>query len=359
MAGPRAHNSAVAPGPADSITLRPRGVARYVGVIFLAVWIAGWAIGEGLALAVLSSMMLSLAGLFRDSRWTEFGRSMLGPSAGFGFVFVFMLVWGTLWTVGGIAACWQFLRLAAGSDTAAIVPEGMRLTRRAGPIRRTTLFERAGIRRVRIRSHDKALVADTTSGTRFLTDLGTVKDREELAAWMRARLNLSSAPATPTDVSIAPPGWQVTRADSGALRLWRPTRSRRIAAAIMWAVTAVVAYASLQSREPAAIGWLLALLSLLVFGSAWLSWAREDWLARTGHLRYELQFGPFLRADDFNHARLELTRSVDSDGDAKYRLTVLNGSRKRTIETTMFDDAELVECARWVEAATGFPLRLQ
>lgn len=41
----------------DSVTLRPKGVARFFEAAFLAVSLAFWAVGEGVALIVLSSML--------------------------------------------------------------------------------------------------------------------------------------------------------------------------------------------------------------------------------------------------------------------------------------------------------------
>jgi hypothetical protein len=53
---------------------------------------------------------------------------------------------------------------------------------------------------------------------------------------------------------------------------------------------------------------------------------------------------------------LEVVRTTDSDGDAHYTLLVRDESRKRTIATSNLDDAELMDCARWLESATGFRL---
>ena len=110
--------------------------------------------------------------------------------------------------------------------------------------------------------------------------------------------------------------------------------------------------------EGVAIGWQLLLIALLAFAAAWVTWAREEWIVRRGHLEYRLQFGPLLKERRFDDGQLEVTHTKDSDGDSRYRLIVRDASKKRTFDSTLYDDAELVDCARWLEASTGFPLRL-
>ena len=51
-----------------------------------------------------------------------------------------------------------------------------------------------------------------------------------------------------------------------------------------------------------------------------------------------------------------MTSHTDSDGDTRYKLLVRDDAKKRTITSSMFDDTEVVDCARWMEAATGFKL---
>src|SRR3712207_5856562 len=92
----------------DGIILRASGVGRYVEAAFLSVWILFWIVSEAFVLAVLGSMIAALFGFFRDSEVTRLGRSALERSPGFeiGFVavFLFLMLWLSLWTVGGIAA---------------------------------------------------------------------------------------------------------------------------------------------------------------------------------------------------------------------------------------------------------------
>ena len=95
---------------------------------------------------------------------------------------------------------------------------------------------------------------------------------------------------------------------------------------------------------------------LLALTSAWTGLADQEWLVGANRLDYRLWLGPFAREHAFRQGRLELTRTIDSDGDAHYKLIVRDDSRKRTIASSNFDDAELTDCARWLESATGFRL---
>ena len=162
------------------------------------------------------------------------------------------------------------------------------------------------------------------------------------------------------DASTAPPGWRLERHESGALRLTRPTGGRTVAGIIMWLLTAAVLYAWILEApgDGVRIGWPLLLVGLLAFAAAWVMWAREEWIVRRGHLEHRLQFGPLLKERRFDDG------AARSDSHERQRrrfalpAIVRDASKKRTFDSSLFDDAELVDCARWLEASTGFPLRL-
>jgi hypothetical protein len=146
----------------SSATFRATGIARYIGALFLIVWLAGWAIGEALALGFLIMLIRSVIGSIAGMSWPVPGGEWIAGGAA-GFVFLFLVVWLALWTFGGLAAINEVLRSLAGEDRISAEPAGIELVRRAGPFRRVRTVDRAQIRRVRIRRHDKALVMDTTS----------------------------------------------------------------------------------------------------------------------------------------------------------------------------------------------------
>jgi len=346
----------------DSVTLRATGFGRYVEAAFLGVWLVFWAAGEAFALAVVGSMLAALFGFLRDSELTRLGRSVLDRAPGFeiGFIamFLFLMVWLTVWTFGGLAALYSCLRALAGSDRLTVSGGLLELTWRAGPVHRTRHFDRTRTRRIRIRSHDKAVVADMVSGTITLTNLGTVAERASVCDWLGHRLGLDAARSPTFDPLSAPPGWRTTRGDSGAIHLSRPTAGRFTVAAIMAVLTAVALYAwyvDIQRNGPHSL-WPGVAIALLALAAAWVAWSREEWVVRQQQLEYRLRFGPLSKARTFQQARLEMTSHTDSDGDTRYKLLVRDDEKKRTITSSLFDDTEVVDCARWMEAATGFRL---
>ena len=335
----------------DAVTLRARGVGRFFMAAFLGVWLAMWVVGEAVGIGLLATVLLG--GLAHKSV-----RQWPGdvPPEAFGVVLVFLLLWVTFWTFGGLTAIVHFLRSLAGADHVRMLADGFELTQRAGPFRRVRTLQRAELRRIRVRGHDKALVADTVAATRLISDLGTVAEREELCASLRDHLGIAPS----VDAAAAPPGWEIARDDSGGLRMMRPQRGRRMSALIMWAIAAIVAVAWISTERSAASGagsiGALAVMAVLMLGAAWLTWAREEWIVGPGRLVYQLRFGPWLKERRFERARLDIIYTTDSDGDALYRLVVRDGARKRTIESAAHDDVAVADCARWLQAVTGFEL---
>jgi hypothetical protein len=346
----------------DSVTVRATGIGRYFEAVVLGLWILFWAIGEAFALAVVGSMMAALFGLLPDSQLTRLGRSVLEGAPGFeiGFMamFLFLMVWLALWTFGGLAALYGCLRLLAGSDRLTVTGELLELTWHAGPVHRTHHFDRDRLRRIRIRSHDKAVVADTASGTITLTNLGTVAERASVCDWLRQRLGLDAAQPRAFDPLSPPLGWRATRGDSGAIHLSRPTTGRLTVAAIMAAIDAVALYAWYVDIQRNGLDslWPGVVIALLALAAAWIAWAREEWIAQDQQLEYRMRFGPLVRERRFRNAHFQMTSYTDSDGDTRYKLLIRDEAKKRTIASSIFDDTEVVDCARWMEAATGFKL---
>src|SRR5215471_214784 len=124
-------------------SFRPSGFGRYVAAAFLLVWLVCWAVGEGVALFAVGAILLKLIGAFpgRIPDWFA-GSAGIGAVA---FILVFLLLWGTFWTVGGIAAMTHLVRSLWGEDTIGLSPEGFELIRRGGPFRRRYAFDRGVI----------------------------------------------------------------------------------------------------------------------------------------------------------------------------------------------------------------------
>ena len=345
-------------GTDSTVTLRPTGRWRYFSAAFLALWLAGWAIGEVVALgAIVGFIAAAIPALSTIALATLVEKLSTGATI---FMFLFLLVWTTFWTIGGIAAFSTVLRDLAGEDRLRLVPDGIELTRRAGPFRRARTIDRGGIRRIRVRRHDKALVADTSSGSEFLTQMGTVDERQHICRWLREGLHLRDDTVGP-DLAAAPPGWDAALAEDGSTRLTRRARRMRPTQAfILWCVTAFVTYVwTAGIRVDALTGAgipALILTLLLIAGSSWLTWERSAWLASPRRLKFRRQFGPWVSERQFEFAQLAIETSTDGDGDDTYSLIVRTAGDRRTIQTALNDDGEIEDCARWLAARTGFPL---
>ena len=341
----------------STVTLRPTRPWRYLEAAFLALWLAGWAIGEVFAVGAIAAFVVSAIPALNRIVLSSLPDTLAtGVTV---FVFLFLLVWTTFWTIGGIAALTTLLRHLAGEDRLQLVPAGIELTRRAGPFRRVRTIDRGHIRRIRVRAHDQALVADTLSGSEFLTELGTVDDRRHTCRWLREGLRLPDE-VVALDFATAPPGWDAELAEDGSTRLTRRARrARPIQSVILWSVTALVALGWIRGtpmdRFTGATVVAQVMTAVLAMASAWLTWERSSWFAKPGRLMFRRQIGPWISERHFEHAQLAIESST-SDGDSSYQLIVRTANHQRTIQSAVNDDGEIVDCARWIAARTGFSL---
>ena len=68
--------------------------------------------------------------------------------------------------------------------------------------------------------------------------------------------------------------------------------------------------------------------------------------------------GPWISEYPYDHAQFAIESTTDSDGDDLYRLILRSARGERTIQSAVNDDGEIVQCARWLAARTGFELQL-
>jgi len=341
-----------------SASLRPGGMGRYFGAAFLLVWLGGWALGEAFALGFLFFIVRSVVSPAAGTPWPIPGADWIAGGAA-GFVFLFLLIWLVLWTFGGIAAITELLRSLAGVDTVSVQMAGVALERRAGPFRRTRTFERAQIRRVRLRRRDQEVVMDTASGTELVSKFGTKEERRAVTEWLRGRLSLPEDEPR-IDPTVAPPGW-VMSVEGGATHLRRTdVRARRIGASIMWVIVVLMCLIWYGASGALSAGSVVAtiLTLLLAFAALWVTWSRREWRVRHGELTAHTAFLTWQRERSFRSARLEVAHWTDSDNDDRYTLNVLDSEGKREIASEINDHADTVDLARWLSARTGFPLTL-
>src|SRR5215831_9835582 len=102
--------------------LKVKRFARYIVAGFLACWLAGWTVGETFAIGVLAVGAWSLV----TGRPPGFGHEPITATAALA-VGLFLLIWLSFWTLGGIAAGRELLRLLFGRDRFMVRPDGLQI----------------------------------------------------------------------------------------------------------------------------------------------------------------------------------------------------------------------------------------
>jgi hypothetical protein len=338
-----------------TMSLRPSGLGRFVHAAFLSVWLAGWVVGETFALGMLAAILGWMTGFLSEPRPAWVLDFVAGNGAA--FAFLFLVLWLTLWTVGGIAALTQLTRSLVGADHVGFTDNGFEIVRRAGPFRRRYAFDRSDVRRLRLRPRDHAVVVDTTTGTRVVTTFGQPADRDALAERLRHHLGLQNVDSGP---GALPSTWEHrVEGDAAHIRKIRPG-ARAARSVIAWLLTAVVAmigYQALHLGTAAASVPALVLALVLAVGAAFSTWGRREWIARPGELTFRRSFARWVSERTFRGARLEVMHDTDSDGDSRYDLMVTDADGRATLHSQVHDFGEVVDLARWVAGRTGFPLK--
>lgn len=350
------------------IRLRPRGPGRFFSAAFLGVWLCGWALGETIALWILIRGAIALV----TGTPPEPGRDLLqtAPSIGVG---LFLLVWVTFWTIGGIAAISELLRLVWAEDRLVVHPGGVRLTRSRGPFRSTREFARDALRAAGLARRRETLTLWTNAGSAELSTLGTRADREEAAALLRSEIRIAEAADAP-GTAVLPEGWEATLTPEGERALVPATDRRRIQARVASIVAlALLGLTFIVARETARGAGtlifalvLLALASAIAAGAVWLARGRMEWAIGGGRIVLRRRFGAALKPVFEAHA-LEVTVSKDSDGDEWFQLDALadpaapapgsreTKQRRRRVHAVMNDPTEPRQMGAWLAQASGVP----
>ncbi len=348
------------------VQLRPVGVRRFVGAFFLAIWLTAWLIFEVLALIVLLAALMSIGLTAADQPINLWPFTSMASDGSASAVLFGVLLWLTLWTVGGVAAGTQFFRMISGEDLAAVSGNGVRVRRRAGPFTRTRFLPRDSIYRVRLRPRDKAVVADTQRGTVTISDLGALEARELLQRWLTTELSVADhGRAVRLERESPPPDWSVEVQDGESVLTSPPPAVAKVQAVIAWTVTGVMLIGCLGifrrgviEPEPLkAAEWSsLALTLLSALGAIWVTFARRQWRLGWGRMRIQLLFGSLvLRERVFGNAALELEHHADSDGDDHYALEVHDSTSRKVLSRRIHDQFELLALGEWLSARTNFP----
>lgn len=353
------------------LRLRSRDGGRYVSGAFLAFWLCGWAVGESIVLWILIRGAWALV----TGTSPQPGRALLetGPALLTG---LFLLLWLTLWTFGGIAAALELMRLLWGEDRIRVASGRLSVTWIRGPFRSTRHFERDAIRQVAITGRRGTLSLQTTRSMIELSALGTRSEREEAIVALRSELAIVE-PAVPEGL---PDAWEEIITPEGERALIASRTVRRTQARVSSMVTLFLAAITFAVGRQVPHRWdlviptsiLLAITILLTAGTLWLARGRWEWRIGAGRLTLRKRYGSTV-SDVFEARRLVLETTSDSDGDPWYELyglaeaapppkptlvVVRTGDTKhrRKIARVMSDPSNVRALATWLSRTSGLEL---
>ncbi len=300
------------------VILRSRGFSRYFAAAFLGAWLCGWAFGEVLALWLLgngASAVMSGTGL--GSGPIRIGT---GPAIGVG---LFLLLWLTFWTIGGIAALTELSRLLWGEDRIQAEGGGLSVLRLRGPFRSRREFPRETLRRFLL-ARRGALAVETSRGTVELSRLGTGAEREAAADALCSELGLKEPdPASVPDA--LPKGWEEIITPEGERAVVPDHSMRRVQArAAGVAALGLAAAAAAAVRESLSQTRLVPFAILLVLGAialasagVWLWRGRVEWRIGSGRVTLRRRLGAGVR-DVFEARGFELVVAHDRSDSYDY-----------------------------------------
>ena len=346
------------------VRVRPEGIGRFGGALFLCVWLCFWLLGEVTVLGVLAS---GVKVLLTGHEFSGQPRSIAaGPTLGVG---AFLLVWVTFWTFGGVMAIAELLRIVSSEETLVVGPASLAIRRRRGPFTTSHSIPRADVRNVRVSPRHRMLVLETHRRSLDLLRVPTPADEQQLLPAIRKELGIGTAP---DGAAVLPDGWEETQTPEGDRVLVRDTRIRRkqalvlaAVAASFWAIALALAWTAMSRKPTLTPAIVLTILAALVgLWAYWLEAGRQE--IKLGgeralvRRRWRGKVRELLVAD-----RLELAVTTDSDGDVWYKLEAVNTGafdphprkfkERRTLSSAMNDSFEPTALGRWLAARTGMP----
>ncbi len=335
--------------------IRPEGAVRFIGAAFLAFWLCGWAVGEVCVLGVLIGGLWTLvSGTPPHPHFAIAQDTAVWPIAGF------LLLWLILWTYGGVTAGWTMLRLLWGEDRITLRADGLRLDRRATPLRRMRELRGDEIRyfyRVRPKGAQYQLFANTARGPVLVTDLASAADLDPLEQALARELRLQ-----PERARELPSGWEQIPIPEGGTALVESSARRRRFGLVVGFCACLLAVSALwgaTARQPVALGAGALGAGLLGWGAARLLFGRHEWQLAGSRLRLAWRFRGQARTL-CEGDRLQLSVVTDSDNDDSYRLELLpvrgpaaTAPRPRCIVSAPHTPAVPLALVEWLTHETG------
>jgi hypothetical protein len=301
------------------IRLVTRDPGRFFSAAFLAVWLCGWVFGETFAIWMLVKGAIALlTGMPPDP-----GRAPLQAAPAV-LVGVFLLFWLSIWTLGGIAAIGELLRLLWGEDRILVASGRLTVTWLRGLFRSNRSFERDAIRRIVLSAPRDNLVLDTMTQHVELSRLGTRSERMEAAGALNIELMLAETTDAPR--GALPDRWEEIVTPKASAHWFRT--SRRAGGRLSGERSGDARRrcdVRRRARDPwpfephRSVGGPLRHHGRARRGRRRLARSRAEWRIGNGSLTLRRRDGAGLR-DLFEARRLYLSSSTDSDGDVWFRL---------------------------------------
>jgi hypothetical protein len=283
---------------------------------------------------------------------------------------LFLLFWLTLWTVGGVMAGRELLRLLFGRDRIRLDNDALEIERSYGLFRSREKLPRDELRRVYQKPGSAAICVETARGTTELTQLGTTAERVELAETLNAELRLAAQPAPD---GALPEGWcEAISLERDAVLVKDPTIRRKqavttwIIGAVIAALTMYIISAALRQASFWGLALILAVAAVLVaWGAVWLSFGRQEWRLGKGRLVLQRRFGAN-RTTRFEAVALELFEDTSGDGTS-YQLTAIAanaparshfhsaGKQRRVIHSEAEDPTVPRKLGQWLSQRCQIP----
>jgi hypothetical protein len=361
--------------------MRPSGVVRFIPAAFLTFWLCGWAAGEGFALWFLGQGAMAFA--TGQPLGSAHSPMPTGVALAIG---AFLIFWLSLWTLGGIAAMGELLRLVWSEDRIVASAAGITLHTSRGPFHKTVEIPRDQVVRIVPTARGCALAVETTRATVELTRHGSPSEREEVAQGLRSELGLredAATPATgyapglvPAETAELPPGWEDAIAPEGERVLVRSARTRarqvRVVGVIAFGAACLGGFVAYQASTRAALIPPAVIVAVFAIGLAWVTFwlaaARVEWKIGNGRITLRQRFHGQVR-DLFEADRLELLPFTDSDRDERYVLMAVNGQGsaltssllhpdpryRRLVDSSLHDAVGPRRLGMWLARAAGIP----
>jgi hypothetical protein len=342
------------------------GISRFFSAAFLAVWLAGWAVGEAFAVWLLSVGAWSLL----TGHPPEAGREPLRPEVALP-IGLFLLFWLALWTLGGVMAGRELLRLLFGRDCVRVGNDALEIEHSYGLFCSRERLPQVELRRFYRRPGSAALCVETARGTTELTRLGTACERAELEEILNAEFRLATQPAPE---AALPEAWCETFSLERDAVLVKNPATRRKQAITAWIFCALLGALTLyviSGTQRRAELWVPAIVlagfsAAAMLGAVWLSFGRDEWKLEKGRLVLQRRFGAN-RTTKFEAVALELFEDNSGDGGPSYELTAIEanapprpssyrtGKHRRVIYSKTDDPTEPRKFGQWLSERWQLP----